>query len=242
MIVGPCRSGTTALSNTFARCGILTDEQPRKSIGRALEEKNEVPFWTIRESGLLVSKETLGPKTEAEYFDPIESIVALGYPTNKIKLIVITREPLATYSSCQRMWGNIDPVAIERAYIETLAIAAKTLDLGIATTFYVHEAIRDNPEQMVTEKLFQRLHIPFETQATDWSNGPAFGERGSHIVFYDNPPEKFVNGVKRAQGYAFRNSGTIPDPKYMLDLEGTKVFEIYHYFKNQCEADLGIKV
>ena len=140
------------------------------------------------------------------------------------------------------MWGEVEVASIERAYVETLETALKSQSLGIGTTFYVHEATKDNDSQVVLTNLFRRFNLAFDRRAVDWTNGPVFGEEGSNIVFYDNPPDKFINGVKKAEGYGFNNSGTQLDFRFGQDLAKTKVFDIYNFFMSSCEKDLGISI
>src|SRR3989344_735260 len=86
VIVGPCRTGTTALANVFSKAGLTVYMQPVKSAGRAKESKQEIIPWRMKEEYIAVVKETLGAKIEAEFFDPVEILLNLGYPKEKLIL------------------------------------------------------------------------------------------------------------------------------------------------------------
>ncbi|MBU1131423.1 hypothetical protein KJ840_04790, partial [Patescibacteria group bacterium] len=75
IIAGPCRVGTTALSNIFAKSGITAYMQPIKSARRATEEREKAVPWIIKSEELAVVKETIGPATDAEFFDPVKILL-----------------------------------------------------------------------------------------------------------------------------------------------------------------------
>lgn len=216
--------------------------QPRKSIGRAIEENSKVPYWNIKNSnGYLLSKETFGPKTESEYFNPVKTLLTLGYPQEKIKLLATVRDPLATYSSCTRLWGEIDVDNFERAYTNTLEVVSDALSRGVDTIFYYHEAINDFQPETVVNNLHRSLGVPTSLKAVNWTDSPRFGDTKSHIVFYDSPPEKFIRGVKTANEYAYHHSETRINNNDVNHLSNSRVFEIYDYFRAQSRLKLKLE-
>ena len=158
LIAGPCRSGTTALGNVFAHAGYITYMQPIKSIRRAIEEGTDVPEFNVEEGQkTIVSKETYGAKTESEYFDPVNILIKAGYPKERIHLIAMMREPASTLTSWSWMWDEVLIEGFIRSYNQTDAVLKNARSLGISTTSYVHEVIRDNSSVLVIEKLFNRI-------------------------------------------------------------------------------------
>ncbi len=69
-------------------------------------------------------KSTLGPFTQSEcLFDPISALVDGGYPESRIRLLVLGREPLCTYSSWKEHWGP----RLGAALIEHFVLASLNL-------------------------------------------------------------------------------------------------------------------
>lgn len=246
LIAGPCRVGTTALGNVFARAGHVSYMQPIKSIRRAIESGEEVPEWNIDDKQkVVVSKETFGAKTESEFYDPIEILLAAGYPKEKIHLIGIMREPGATLTSWTWMWDRVFFKGFIRSYKDTFDTMARAKRLGVATTHYVHEAIRDNEPGLVVGKLFERI-IPNERvqasgQLVDWSKGANF-DQATEVKFFDSPPERFVHAVKTWGGYQYRE--LVPDltSRQKRLLAEARIDKIYDYFLKMCEQKLEIKI
>lgn len=244
LIAGPCRSGTTALGNVFAHAGYISYMQPIKSIRRAIEEGTEVPEFKIDASQtVIVSKETFGAKTESEYFDPVEILLKAGYPKEKIHLIMMMREPASTLTSWTWMWDEVLMDGFIRSYRESDGILRNAKALGVATTSYVHEAIRDNSSGLVVERLFNRTfgNVEVANSSVDWSKGPNF-ESDKKVRFFDEPPERFVHAVKTWGGYEYRalKSELLLNEVVKLKEEG--IFKIYNDFLQRCKLDLGIDI
>jgi hypothetical protein len=247
LILGPCRVGTTALSNVFARAGCEAYMQPIKSMRRALENQEKVVAWNIASGqSFVVSKETLGVKTEAEFFNPLETLLQAGYPPERLHLIPIVREPETALASWIRMWGEVFSIQrFTQAYQMTAAIKDLAQVTGIAVTPYVHEAIRANEPKTVVEKLFARIHtnsLGFSRNLVDWSNGVIFGEPGSNIVFFDNPPPPFIEGVKEWGGYVYRELTPTLDQAQVDALKASGINKVYDTFVRECEQVLSLTI
>jgi hypothetical protein len=246
LIVGPCRVGTTALSNVFARAGCKAYMQPIKSMRRALENQEKVVAWNITSGQpLVVSKETLGVKTEAEFFNPMEILLQAGYPPERLHLIPIIREPETALTSWIRMWGEVSIQRFAQAYQMTAAIKDLAQITGITVTPYVHEAIRASSSKTVVEKLFTRIQansLDSSRNLVDWSNGAIFGEPGSRIVFFDNPPPRFIEGVRERGGYLYQYLTPQLSLKQKDMLAEMGVSKIYEEFTRECEETLGITI
>jgi len=243
LIVGPCRVGTTALSNVFAHAGYTAYMQPIKSIRRGIEEGVEVPDFHIASmEEVVVCKETFGAKTQSEYYNPIEILIKAGYPKNKIHLIGIVRDPATTLTSWTWMWDEVLMEGFVRAYRNTEEVLEYAKNLDIGTTSYVHEAIRDNNSELVIAKLFNRISEErMGTNATDWSEGPNFND-DKNVKFFDEPPERFVHAVKTWGGYEYRH--LIPDITEFqkISLRNGGVYKTYDNFLRDCELELDIKI
>jgi hypothetical protein len=247
LIVGPCRVGTTALSNLFARQGIPAYMQPLKSMRRAVEAGEAITDWAIDDGeDFVVSKETLGPKTAAEFFDPVTELTKIGYPPDKIQVIGICREPRSTLASWVSMWGRIPINGFIKSFQLINQIMVNAKQGGVKTTYYVQEAIAANEPQTVVEKLFTRVGIKTNPQKsrglTDWKSGAVFGETGSNVVFFDSPPPRFIKGVKEEGGYRFRLLVTQLTEEQEKVLRKNKVYDLYEKFVRECEKDLQIQI
>ena len=246
LVVGPCRTGTTALGNVFARFGIISYMQPIKSMRRAVEEGQIITDWTIDSAASVIfSKETLGAKTEAEFFDPIEELQRVGYPLDKIHLIGTCRDPRATLGSWVEMWGKV-PMS---GFVESFKLIDRILDraenLGMNMTHYVQEAIGTNEPQLVIDRLLKRIQFPRRLSVAtgaDWKVGPAFGDQGSNIVFFDEPPVRFVKGVKEGDSYHFRLLIAHLTESQEKLLRQERIDNIFEKFAIRCEKDLGIQI
>lgn len=254
LIVGPSRTGTTALSNVFARLGVPAYMQPIKSMRRAVDMAENVINWEVdRYASLVVSKETLGPRTEAEFFDPAEELLKIGYPEDKIYIIGVLREPRATLASWVSMWGKVPMQGLIKSYQLIDHILSNAQRRGEKVTYYVHEAISANDPGVVTGKLFERVgisivenvHLPREERLSDfvdWRSGPIFGESGSNIIFFDSPPGRFIKGVKEGKGYHFRYLVAELTEGQEKALRENGIYEIYKKFASECERNLQIPI
>ncbi len=245
LIAGPCRVGTTALSNVFARAGISSYMQPIKSMRRAVENGEEVPVWNVLEENIALSKETFGPKTESEFFNPVDILLESGYPKDKIKLVGIVREPSSTLTSWTWMWDKVYFDLFIKAYQDTQNMMTSAEITGVETLYYVHEAIRDNDPALVAGKLFNSLisknGVEFGNETVDWEKGKNFDE-ASEIKFFDTPPGRFIHAIKTWGGYQYR---TLRPDISRVQIEKIKhggTYEIYDYFLQRCREGLGIEI
>ncbi|MBN1263657.1 MAG: hypothetical protein JW991_04850 [Candidatus Pacebacteria bacterium] len=244
VVVGPCRSGTTALSNVLALTGHFSYMQPFKSMGRASLEGGRVK-WVIKENSLAFSKETLGVETDIEYFDPVDLLLRRGYPKDKLQVVTILRRPEETLDSWQRLWGSVSEERLIQAYYQTVAIKRRADQKGIPVIPYVPETIRYNDPGEVIARLFAAIgseELVYHPGLTDWSQGPVFGESGSNVVFFDNPPDRFIQGVKKGRGYVseMRRPQLTARQQEILSLSGLGM--IYDQFRVGCEQCLGVRI
>jgi len=114
VIVGPCRTGTTALANTFAKAGIDVYMQPIKSARRAAEDTEKVIPWDIsgEKGNFVVSKETLGPKLPSEFFNPMHGLFYYkkeGYNKENNKMTNINYKKVYEKAARNVGWSKTTP-------------------------------------------------------------------------------------------------------------------------------------
>lgn len=237
MIVGPCRTGTTALANNFVKAGITSYMQPIKSMRRALELGGEIAPWNIKQEDYAITKETIGVDTPADFFDPVQILLDLGYPKEKLVLIPIIRDPRQTYVSWKCLWGKADLQKFIQSYELILQIKNKAEHIGIKTIPYVHEVIRDNSVGAVVTKLFQELSLSINQRNTTDGWG-AFKNGGDHLRFYDDPPERFIAEIQRREAYEYQDRLFAEDDARLI-ANNPILSEIYDSFRKACEKALG---
>lgn len=243
LLCGPCRTGTTALSNVFVRAGIEAHMQPLKSIRRAKAISEQIPIWELAgKNDIVHSKETFGEKEEAEFFNPVEILLNLGYPAEKLKVIVMLRDPAQILTSWERLYGeSVKKENLARAFFLTDKVSTFCKNNDIKVIPYVHEAIKYNHPRLVVLRLFQILGINnFSDNLVNWQESPKFGDKNSsnsHLHFYDSPPEKFIEGVREWGGYTYRRyniTSSNPLP--------AEIHQIYESFRKECSLFLNLKI
>ncbi|MFZ2975019.1 MAG: hypothetical protein WA055_00110 [Candidatus Moraniibacteriota bacterium] len=249
ILCGPCRTGTTALSNVFVRTGIESHMQPIKSIRRAKAEGNdEMVQWTIKNNptGIIFSKETFGESHPSEFFNPIDDLLKIGYPKDKMEVVFILRDPRQTFASWKRMWEEKATIEnLKKSFLLTDEVRRSCCDSQIPHSIMVHEAIRDNCPKTIVSKLFQKLNLhDYTNNFTDWQKSPKFGDsdpQNSHLFFYDSPPEKFIEGVRDRGSYLFQELPVNLKDKTECET-CPDLFEVYDLFRKLCEKDLDIHI
>lgn len=248
LLCGPCRTGTTALSNVFVRAGIESHMQPIKSIRRAEANNDEEEVkWVIRNnpSGIIFSKETFGESHSSEFFNPIDDLLEIGYPKEKIDVILILRDPRQTFASWKRMWGEAKIENLKKAFLLTDEVRRLCSALQISHSVIVHEIIRDNSSETVVSKLFCRLGLCNSAgNLVYWQNAPRFGDndpRNSHLLFYDSPPEEFIEGVRDRGSYQFQELQVAQEDEAECE-SCSELFEVYDIFRVLCEKDFNMTI
>lgn len=211
LAVSPCRSGSTVLLRAFGGIGVESHFQQLKNLLRwSLLGQDQ--SWTIPSSAGpdLLMKETIGPFTEAECaFNPLQVMLDVGFPTEKLHVVTLGRAPLITWASWYGFWPDRAPMAnMIKAFVTTNQIQEQARVLGIASTCLVFEAFRDNAPEAVFRSLFQRLGLVYSPLAIQgWDASPGFGAPGSNIVLPVEPDRFITPGihdrVKNASQFAY---------------------------------------
>lgn len=240
LVCGPCRNGTTALANNFTVAGMESHMQPMKSILRA-NGHCALTDVTFDSPDVVLVKETFGAEFDVELFDPIDILLNAGYPPNKIKVIGMVREPVAAYDSWLRLWGKVDYRIFDAAYRLMASIHDRCIREQIAFLPYVPEAIIHNEARHVIRMANAYLGLQATSNmAANWNGAPKFGDqdqRLQHLHFYDEPPARFIEGVREWGGYVFRDTTMCRDH---VVPEASR--ETYNRFRLGCERMLGIAV
>jgi len=191
LLAGPCRTGTTVHLQVFSNSGIHAFNNPIKNTLQR-EMFGEDGYFEVPEEKAIFIKESIGALTKEEStYDPIQILLTAGYPANKIHVIANFREPLASFASWLKNYGEKRDSAIllqnfVKAYHKAFEIVGKIKRLKIDLTVLAYEAFRDNTPEKVIGQLFRRLEIDFtEKSIRGWDKPWAEGSR----IHYGNRPE-----------------------------------------------------
>ncbi len=172
LIVGPCRTGTTALQRALLPGGDPSFYQVLKHLRRnddvGINANWQVP--SANESRKIILKETLGPYTPSEIFNPIQDLLEAGCPRDKIKVLVVLRDPKITYKS----WGKTFEMspASEKiffaswSYIKDLIGSLQVEGISYQTIF--QEQLINNSESML-KNVCKFFDIEYTQSMLDWT-------------------------------------------------------------------------
>ncbi|MFH1968488.1 MAG: hypothetical protein ABIJ84_03825, partial [bacterium] len=236
------RVGTTALSVVFAGAGIEAHMQPIKSARRARQTGEDVVSWNIgvKKEKFAVAKETFGPHDQTEFFNPLEILLNLGYPKDKLILIPIVRDPTQTFSSWKEKWGVAKINRLVRAYELTVKIRNMAEQEGIFVFPYVHEAIKENHSAAVVAMLFEKLGLSMRQLSLALSVKWGELKRIENVFLYDAPPEKFIADIEKRGRYEYRDRSVSEGDKRLVE-STPRLRAIYEAFYESSEANLSLK-
>lgn len=199
LVVGPCRSGTTAFLRVFSEVGIQSWYQPIKAVirGRMRGGRNLIQ---IPDLPRVMLKETFGPFAyEETCFNPIEILLEAGVVAGNIHLVTLTREPTVTASSWIRINRSVgestDAAALSwlaKGYHNVLNLAEFAESLGINHTPLVYELLRDHDPEVVRSRLFARLRIAQPPGRMRWDALSPIESDGDQIKFCEQGRRYFV--------------------------------------------------
>jgi hypothetical protein len=248
---GKCRVGSTALTNLFGIAGIPALYQPVKTMARHRLLGGEPQIWCppqACEHPHIFSKEMAGPYLVAEtIFNPLNMMIAAGYPPEKLHLLVLDREPYASLASWIARWSDRVPRArlIQHFALSSLQIRrmrSYARANGIAVTHYVYEASRRPMEAI--EALFRRLDISQHFHpgvVRDWNERGALASKQSGISFPEEPPIYVVPGLHSSEkqySYKPRDTGNLSAAECRLVSE-LALPQLYQESVTTCIQDLG---
>jgi hypothetical protein len=259
LLVGPCRSGTTAQAKVFRAAGIPAHHQPLKSVLRCLLQGQEESY-SIPQVKQLLLRETLGPYTLAEAaFNPLELLLQAGVPRAKLRVIMMVREPLSTLTSWKDTFslkrdGEILLHNCIEAYRTMQRIQQQALSAGLVVLHYTYEALRDADAAPLSETLFARLGLQLVYRELDWTRLAPFASTDEHASLPGEPLCYMLPGIQglrqreaEASGLAYtaKSASAIDQAVTLQDvvsISKAKVPAIYERFRIQTAHDLGVSL
>ncbi|WP_410643349.1 hypothetical protein [Amycolatopsis sp. lyj-346] len=200
---GRCRVGSTAMTNLFGIAGAAAYYQPVKTIARFRLVGGEGTPWRFGpQERILFAKEMAGPYIPYEaLFNPIQCLMAAGWPADRLHLLVLDREPRASLDSWMGKWhekiGRIR--VIENFLLSTMnydRMRAFARREGVATTHFPYEASRAPAETV--RWMFDRIGVGElfdERMLTGWGTSGDLNSADAKIHFPAEPAEYVVPGI-----------------------------------------------
>ena len=211
LMVSPCRSGSTVMLRIFGYSGFAAFFQPIKNALRWRYMGQERPWRAPETTGPVFVKETFGPFEDAEtQFNPLRELIRAGVPADRLKLVVLLREPSLVWSSWRSLWGEDTRIELlaeaYHACLDTVA-AAQALGVGFETLDYA--ACCANPHAILGS-LMQRFghELPLDA-VSGWENRPGYGAPGSG-VHLPCEPEPYITHGAHDPIIASRAFGPVP--------------------------------
>lgn len=236
---GRCRVGSTALTNLFGMAGVPAYYNPVKTAVRHFVVESQGEAWDVprRAENLFVfAKEMSGPYFLADCIvNPLQILVEAGYPTDRIELLMLDRDPYRSLDSWLNKWSHIMPEErLVQHYVLSalngIRIKAYGEKLGIRVSHYVYEASRI-PE-ITVQRMFERLGVGqlYNGNVVDnWNERGALASERSKIIFPPAPKQHTTAGLHASESryrYKERSSERV-SPQYRALIENTGVLKHY---------------
>ncbi|MDQ3936970.1 MAG: sulfotransferase family protein [Actinomycetota bacterium] len=218
-ITGKCRTGSTALTNLFGIAGVPAYYQPVKTILRHRLLGGPGDAWALPDAGAhthVAAKEMTGPYTLAEcLFNPLECLTRAGYPTGRLHLLLLDRDPYESLASWLAKWSDRVPREELMRNFVLASVAGERLhayavEHGIDSVTYVH-ALTRWPHEAVAA-LLGRLGIGDRYEAgvvEDWGARGALESGRAPLIFPDEPQAYRVAGLHSSEtDYSFKRRDT----------------------------------
>jgi hypothetical protein len=244
LIVGPCRSGTTALLRAAAATGHRAYFQPVKRLIRKELVGEQATFEIEPSPHRVVIKETLGPFVHEEAtFDPVRLLAAAGYPIVRADIVVVMRQPVSLYRSWERLYGvnsHLGPLNLDvfvTAFEHSISLYHAARASGLTATAFTPDAFAGADPARVVAALFARHNLRYDRRAVEWgADAPPL----DRLMVKEPEPEIFrcpgaLNGVRHSIGYRLVDTG--PD----VTAHPARVAELvprYETFRQHSAIDL----
>jgi adenylylsulfate kinase len=247
---GKCRVGSTALTNLFGIANILAYYNPIKTAVRHFALDGPGEAWDVPqrdEHKFVFAKEMSGPYHLADcVINPLQILVEAGYPTDRIELLVLDRDPYKSLDSWFNKFGDrILPERLSQHYVlsalNSIRVKAYAAKVGIRTSHYVYEASRI-PGDAVS-RMFDRLGVSQHYNCNvveNWNEKGALASKESKIIFPPAPKACTTDGLHASETrylYKERSADRV-SPEYRELIERTGVLERYREAALFCAAEL----
>lgn len=246
---GKCRVGSTALTNLFGMAGLDSYYQPVKTALRHVAYGSAGEIWNVTNSGThIFAKEMAGPYLLAEcLYNPIEILVEAGYPREKLRLIVVDRDPIRSLDSWINKWSvRIDRERLVQNYIisalNCVRIERFAADNDIKTVHFVYEASKQ--PAVAIPALFKLLGIA-DRYATsvidDWGQSGALNTENAKVKFPVEPPPFVVPGLHGTETrYAYKERSLVSDADLLASVIPADLNDVYERHLTLCCSALGL--
>ena len=197
LMISPCRSGSTIMLRIFGYGGFLSFFQPIKNALRWRHLGHERPWSAPETAQPVFVKETFGPFEQVEVrFNPLRELIKAGIPAERLRLVVLLREPSYVWSSWRSLWGERTRVdVLAEAYHACLGTVGLARALGVVTETLDYEACCKNP-LAILGAMFQRFghQLPMDA-VSGWQDRPGYGAPGSGITLPQEPEPYITDGA-----------------------------------------------
>ncbi|MFY1701896.1 hypothetical protein ACN28G_09195 [Micromonospora sp. WMMA1923] len=247
---GRCRVGSTAVTNLFGMAGAAAYYQPVKTIGRfALTGGGGAPWKLPDGEPVLFAKEMAGPYVPFEaLFNPARCLVEAGWPVDRLRLLVLDRQPRACLDSWMAKWaGKIGRDRVVQNFrLSTLSYARMrgwAAAEGLAVTHFPYECSRA-PQETVS-RLFDRLGIGElyrPGMLTGWGSAGDLNSDESKIHHPVEPEPYVVPGLHgNADEYRFRDRPvTVLNADELAVADSAEVVDSYRVSVRSCGQELDL--
>lgn len=169
VLISPCRSGSSAILEAFSRIVENSYYQPIKDLIRF--GKPDLRLDEIVRGSVFI-KETFGPLRLIEStFNPIQILIEAGVPENKIRTIVLFREPLETFSSWVDFYEDVDINMFENAFMHTFNMIDYLEKGGLPYKVVLYEEMKYGVD-IFMRGLCNFAQIPYSDNIINWNSSP----------------------------------------------------------------------
>ena len=196
VILSPCRSGSTALLNSFAMAGWQSLYQPVKAALRRSVAGDNAPVVIRAETSCLVIKETLGPYNSAEVnYDPLGVLMEKGIDPKSIHVIALMRRPEECLDSWIRSFrkDDVDLSLFGASYNAVIdsCMAAQRRGAHIIPLRYEELAFPETLPALLTQ-----LGLPYREEMVKWTKSEKYqaGSFGFEYVSQPNHDQESLDG------------------------------------------------
>ncbi|MEU2509036.1 hypothetical protein ABZ621_30590 [Streptomyces sp. NPDC007863] len=247
---GRCRVGSTAITNLFGIAGVPSYYQPVKTVARHVLTGGAGSPWHLPDGeSALFAKEMAGPYVAYEcLFNPVRNLIEAGWPADRLRLLVLDREPEACLDSWMAKWeGRIGRRRVVENFVRSTAnygaMRRFAAEEGVSVTHFPYEAAKQ-PEVTV-RLMFERLGVGDRYRSEILDDWGAAGDLNSEhaLVRYPVEPDAYVvpglHGNEVAYRYKPRAISRLTEEERAV-AAAPAVRERYLESVAHCCAELGI--